>query len=417
MMTNRRQLLKAGIAGSFALGVDTIAPSCWTSVACSSETATNNNILVVIQLSGGNDGLNTVIPIEFADEYKKQRPTLAVASSDQVKIDKNIHLHPELRILESLFENGQMSIVQGVGYENPNRSHFESMDIWHTCQRKGNSRQQGWLGKLLDGQSVTDGIPAIHFGEEQQPLALQARDVRVPSVKSLDEFRLQARQQDSSDFEKLIQQLSEATREEATESNDLLSFVRASTSSAIVASQQVNEARTSYKPATKYPESALAQRLSVVAQLIDAELPTQIYYVTLDGFDTHAEQAATHEVLLRTWGQALSAFVNDLNAHGHGSRVSVMTFSEFGRRVSENASRGTDHGAAAPMFFAGGGLKQSIIGSQPSLTDLQNGDLKHSVDFRSVYGTVLRDWLGTNSQSAESIVGEGHLQELKIYAS
>lgn len=397
---SRRRFLKATVGSSLVVGVDAYVPSCLLRAAENAKHS-SDKVLVVVQLSGGNDGLNTVIPIAD-DEYRKARPSLAIGKDQAAKLNHESALHPSLSDLADLFEDGLMSIVHGVGYERPNRSHFESMDIWHTCQRKNEQRSNGWLGRFLDSNANASGgdVPALHFGREKQPLALAAKDVRVPSVKSLDEFRLKA--DDPRSFEELIRKLS-TNRASSVVENDLLSFVQASTSSALVASKRVNDARTSYQAKQKYPETRLAKKLSIVAQLIDAELATRIYYVELGGFDTHSAQANTHAILLREWGEAVSAFVRDISEHGHLDRVNVMTFSEFGRRVAENASGGTDHGAAAPVFFAGGGLKDSIIGEQPSLEDLQDGDLKYAIDFRQVYSTVLNDWLKSD---AEAIVGD-----------
>ena len=284
--------------------------------------------------------------------------------------------------------------MQGVGYPNPNRSHFESMDVWHTCQRKGSPRSTGWLGRFLDASQKSADVdaPAIHVGSEKQPLALAADHVRVPSFGSPESFRLQ----DGGN-----RQLGDAIRALANggkePSDPLLGFLQSSTTSALAASERIAEALRDYKTPVTYPESALATRLKTIAQLIDAGLKTRVYYVELDGFDTHSQQAAAHAALLQQLGGAVRAFVEDVAHHGHGDRTLVMSFSEFGRRVAENASEGTDHGAAAPMFLAGSRVRGGLVGEHPSLNDLDDGDLKFHTDFRQVYATLLERWLGWSS--------------------
>jgi uncharacterized protein (DUF1501 family) len=374
-------------------------PSYLARACLAAEGNSAESVLVVIQLSGGNDGLNTVVP--FRDElYRKARPTLAVAEADVLKIDGGLGFHPAARGLADLLEGGRLGIVQGVGYPEPNRSHFESMDIWHTCRRKGEARSDGWLGRFLsstrksDAQRKTGGdVAAVHLGPEKQPLALASQDVPVPSIKSLDRFRL------NSDATLLRDAVAELVAAPAATDNGLLDFVQASTQSALAASRRVEAAGTSYKAAVSYPQSGLAQKLRTVAQLIDAGLQTRVYYVTLDGFDTHSQQAAAHAGLLRQFSDALVAFVADLDAHGHGDRVATLAFSEFGRRLAENASEGTDHGAAAPLFVAGNRVRSGLIGEHPRLDDLLDGDVKFHTDFRQVYAGLLTDWLKVDSRS------------------
>ena len=279
--------------------------------------------------------------------------------------------------------------MQGVGYPNPNRSHFESMDIWHTAHRQSERPPLGWLGRYLDeaAQQMGGDAAAMHLGAEIQPLALAARHVRAVSVQSLKRFRLQG----ADDDVRAATEAADAPRRCGQWSAGL----RADQHDVGLFSQPPRRASVGhYKSDATYPSTELAQKLSTIAQLIDAGLETRIYYVTLDGFDTHANQAVPLSSLLRQLGDATQAFVDDLTQHQHAERVLLMTFSEFGRRVKENASKGTDHGAAAPMFLAGGRVKPGLIGAHPSLTDLSDGDLKHHTDFRQVYATVLEDWLG-----------------------
>lgn len=392
-MRNRRRFLQSS---SLALGVGALAPQFLVQAAARVD-GDSERVLVVIQLSGGNDGLNTIVP--YADDvYRKRRPTLAIPATEVIKSNDHTGFHPALRGFADMLEKQQLAVVQGVGYANPNRSHFESMDIWHTCHLKNEPRSVGWLGRYLDEKKNADGrdVPAIHFGSDQQPLALQARDVRVPSVKSLEDFKLQA---GDDQFRKTVSELASRQR---TASSELLGFVQTSTSAALVASDRVAAAQSEYKTSVDYPQTDLARKLRIVAQLINAGLKTRIYYVTLDGFDTHSQQADAHSALLRQWGDAVTAFTRDVIDHGHGSRVLTLCFSEFGRRVEENASKGTDHGAAAPLILAGAGVRSGFCGAHPSLTDLDDGDVKFHTDFRQVYATVLNHWLGCDS---EKVIG------------
>jgi uncharacterized protein (DUF1501 family) len=363
--------------------------------AASESAGGKETILVVVQLTGGNDGLNTVVPYNH-DEYRTARPKLAIPANDILKINDMIGLHPSARGFSELLEAGKLAVVQGVGYPDPNRSHFESMDVWHTCERKGNPRSTGWLGRFLDASVASADVdaPAIHVGPEKQPLALAAEAVRVPSFDTPEAFRLQ--DGGSPQFHDAVRALANG---ETGPSDPLLAYLQSSTTSALAASERIAEALRGYQTPINYPESALATRLKTVAQLIDAGLKTRIYYVELDGFDTHSQQAATHAALLKQLSGAVRAFVEDVAHHGHGDRTLVMSFSEFGRRVAENASEGTDHGAAAPMFLAGSRVRAGLVGEHPSLSDLDSGDLRFHTDFRQVYATLLERWLGWSSSS------------------
>lgn len=388
---SRRHFIRSSIGGAAAIGIGANLPNCFAQAA-SGDSNSDERVLVVVQMSGGNDGLNTIIP--FADDdYRSARPKLAIPIDEVLKFDDDNGFHPSMTGMHELLQDGQFAAVRSVGYEQPNRSHFESMDIWHTCRRKDEPRPDGWLGRYLDQQPVTAGgdVPALHLGREQQPAAVASSSIRVPTVKELSEFQLRGTNKQS-----LRVLLEKRQPTSPASDNQLLNFLQSSTTSAIAASQRVTEAAQGYRSEVKYPETDLGNKLRVVAQLIDAGLTTRIYYVQHDGFDTHAQQAQTHSILLRQWSDAVSALVRDLEDHDHGKRVCVMTFSEFGRRVSENASAGTDHGAAGPMFLCGGGVKAGITGKRPNLIDLQDGDLKHEYDFRQVYASVLKDWLGTD---------------------
>ena len=390
MSTTRRQFLQTTLGASTVIALDATLPALWQRVSAA-ETSTEN-VLVVVQLSGGNDGLNTVVPLKNAD-YRKQRPTLAISADDALGVSDDLGLHPEMRGCADLLEDNKLSIVQGVGYPNPNRSHFESMDIWHTCRRKDSPRSEGWLGRFLNTAAPTSDALALHLGEEKQPLALTSEKIRVPSVASLDRFKLNA-----GEDGKLRTAIGDLSSLQRGDGSALLNFLQTSTTSALAASERITQARAEYSTPVEYPDNKLAEKLRTVAQLIEAGLQTRVYYVALNGFDTHSQQAAAHAALLGQFSSAVNAFVRDVDHHGHGDRVLVMSFSEFGRRVKENASEGTDHGAAGPMLLAGNKVKSGLIGDHPSLDDLVDGDLKFHTDFRQIYATVLQRWLGCQSR-------------------
>lgn len=395
----RRQFLERSLLAASGIGIGSAIAPQWLKGANTNPDFSSGRVLVVIQLSGGNDGLNTVIPIRDP-EYKKRRPKLAIAQEDSISIPQDLALHPSLKSVAKLLEAGQFMLVQGVGYPSPNRSHFESMDIWHSCTTKDKRGHTGWLGRWLDQRNASEGQDknqdtlAMHLGAEVQPFALTALDVQVPSLSSIEQFRFKV-EADSS-------VAGTSPKMEAVKpvdsNNDLLNFVAGTTESAVTASDRIEKALKQSFATGEFPDSQLGQKLQVIGRLIKAGLQTSVYYVTLDGFDTHAQQPAAHAALLNQWSEALSAFVKFLDASGDLERTLVMTFSEFGRRVAENASDGTDHGAAAPMFFAGAKFDQQIVGKHPSLTDLDDGDLKHHTDFRSVYASVLEQWLKTPAE-------------------
>lgn len=376
------------------------APAFLARGASAAQNASGGNVLVVVQLSGGNDGLNTVIP--FADEaYEKNRIVLRIPKDQVLKIDEHLGLHPQMTGFRKLIDDGRLGIAQGVGYPNPDRSHFRSMDIWHTARPTVEDKRDGWLGRALDCSPAGSGgdVPALHLGASPSPLALLSLKTAVPSIESLEGFRLRA---DGGALPlPSLSKLTEAARPDAPE---LLEFMRKSALYAYASSQEVQEVLKQEKEASPYPGFALAQKLKQIAQLIDAGLGTRIYYVSHDGFDTHSNQLAGHAALLNELSAAVSAFIDDLAGRGQLDRVVVLCFSEFGRRVRENASQGTDHGTAAPVFLAGGRVQAGMLGAQPSLTDLDGeGDLKFHTDFRRLYATLLESWLACPS---EAVLGQ-----------
>lgn len=356
----------------------------------------DDRVLVVIQLSGGNDGLNTVVP--YADErYYRARPNLAVKKEEVLKLDDALGLHPQMKRLQHVYEHGKLAVLQGVGYPNPNRSHFRSMEIWHSASPADQNWTTGWLGRYFDHEckGAEAPIAAVNLGEKL-PQSLAAERFRTVSIDSPALFRWSplAEGEGARTEERAFSRINTSLSGGA----DTLGFLARTATSARLVGKSLEEALARYKSAVNYPEFRFSQSLKLVSQMISAELPTRLYYVELSGFDTHATQAGRHAALLQELSEGLGAFLHDLHGQGHLDRTLVLTFSEFGRRVAENRSGGTDHGAGNSMLLAGGPVKPGIHGQAPNLEDLDSGDLKHQVDFRSVFGTVLQGWLGTDPE-------------------
>lgn len=364
-----------------------------------------DRVLVVVQLAGGNDGLNTVVP--FGDpEYYKARPAIGIPAAQTLRLGSGptgggIGLHPRLTGLKALYDEGLLAIVQGVGYPNPNRSHFKSMDIWHTADTTGTG--DGWIGRYFDNQCAGEpggggcsGHAGIALGRTA-PLAMQGRAFKPISFESADLFRwtgLDLHESMRAPYEQ-IARAGAAAGADAPAPDSAAAFLTRTALDAQIASERIRKA-VEARPPVAYPSNPLARQLAMVASMIRHGLETRVYYVALGGFDTHAGQGAQqgpHGNLLDQLAQSLAAFHADLKQSGNDGRVLTMTFSEFGRRVGQNGSGGTDHGTAAPMFLIGPMVRAGLIGKHPSLKDLDEGDLKFGTDFRSVYAGVLEGWM------------------------
>jgi uncharacterized protein (DUF1501 family) len=359
----------------------------------------DQTILVLIQLAGGNDGLNTVIP--FGDpEYHKARPGIGIGKDAVHKLDDFHGLHPAMSGFKELFDDGHLSVLQGVGYPNPNRSHFRSTDIWHCGDPLQETVVDGWLGRALDltEKQHAGKVPALALSTGRLPLALVGTKINVPMIRSLAEFKLQPGVGSTPDRQlrrDLLDALRHRSAVSAEDTADDLDFLRNVSATADQTAEKLEAVTADYKPCADYPNNGLGSRLKTVAQLIASDLGTRIFFVSLGGFDTHSKQEGAHQALLSELSSSVHAFLTDLQGHKLVERVLVATYSEFGRRVKENGSLGTDHGAASQMFVLSSGLKGGIHGKHPSLTDLAGqDDLKFHTDFRSVYTTLLDKWLG-----------------------
>jgi uncharacterized protein (DUF1501 family) len=358
----------------------------------------DRSILVLVQLAGGNDGLNTVIPFEDADYYRL-RPTLGIPKEKVLRANDTLGLHPSMTALHGLLQDGKLAVVQNVGYPNPNRSHFRSSEIWETASSSDAFAATGWIGRYLDNACA--GMPA----DSHDPVAIHITSSVPQSFMSEHDhptFGLlpgAGVRRENEETRKLLEEMAAhpGGGDNLTESN--ATFLKQTLMDTLVTERNVQQVLAAYRPGSAYPGNPFAASLRNVVALIAAGLPTRVYFVSLSGFDTHSNQLVQQANLLTQLSEGLAAFQKDLEAHHLDSQVVTMTFSEFGRRPSENDSRGTDHGTAAPLFVLGSKVKGGVHGTAPSLKLQRNQDMTFTTDFRSVYGTVLDSWLGCPSQT------------------
>jgi uncharacterized protein (DUF1501 family) len=385
-MLSRRDFLKR----SSLLALAPAVPGFLARTARAAVPQRDGRVLVVIQLDGGNDGVNTVVP--FADEgYAKHRKALRLPKDRLVKVDDKVGLHPSLGGFGKLLEAGQLVIAQGVSYPNPSRSHFQSMATWHTARLDPEEHKgPGWLGRGLD--AAGKGAQALLVGSGTPPVAVRGRRSVASAIERVEDFALTA----GADPRKAL------PKEEPAD--DLAAFVRRSMLDAYDTADRLARLAAD-KDDARYPQSGLAGRLRLIARLMKVGPAARVYYTLQAGYDTHSAQLFAHANLLAELSGALKAFLDDLAGAGLADRVAVLLFSEFGRTVAENGSQGTDHGTAGPVFLAGPAVEGGVVGATPSLLDLdpKHGDLRRSLDFRQLYATVLDDWLGL---PAKEVLGD-----------
>lgn len=409
-VTRRRFLTATGVtaAGALAVGATQVSWSGLLSAAQLNPLPSDAGVLVVVTLYGGNDGLNTVVPAGD-NAYQDARPELAYTPEEVLDLGEGLGLNPGMKGLKSLWDESKLAVVRGVGYPRPDHSHFRSMAIWQTASPE-TQRPSGWLGRWLDtgaddplrAVSVESTLPPMLVGERSAGASLPVNGLRLPQgtlgaafaslgAPAPGEPAPQARAARSvADLFTTAKTLGEVNgRRDEDEDED--------------------EERT--KGASAGGSGALNAQLELVAGLIEAGVPTRAYSVSLGGFDTHADERGTQQRLLTELDGALSSFTGRMRESDRGKQVTVLVYSEFGRRVRANASQGTDHGTAGPMFLIGDSVRGGFHGAQPSLTDLDDGDLKQTTDFRDVYGTVLDRILDTD---AGAVLGDhqGRLEEL-----
>lgn len=347
-----------------------------------------NKVVVVIQFSGGNDGLNTVIPIQN-DIYYKERPQLGIAKEAAVHLTDEVGLNPALVAFKDLYADGNLGILNNVGYPNPDRSHFRSMDIWQTASNSNDYINTGWIGRYLDAQCNSCAKPTQAL-EIDDILSLALKGETNNGLAFKDPRRLY-----STSNEKYFKDLA-VDHQKGEETADYLYKTMSETLSS---ADYIFQQSKLHPSAEAYPSTSLGKDLKTIASLIMSDINTKVYYVSLGSFDTHVNQQDQQKRLFTELNDAIKAFSNDLKKNNRFQDVLMMTFSEFGRRVSQNASGGTDHGTANNMFFISGDLKEKgVLNAMPNLADLNEGDLKHTVDFKDVYATILNKWLGANDK-------------------
>jgi uncharacterized protein (DUF1501 family) len=410
MNVSRRRFLRNGLSvAGICLGWEHLSAIAARAATLAPRLAGSSKILVVIQLTGGNDGINTLIPYT-ANAYYKLRPTLAIKQEKVLQLNDNVALHPNMSAMSDLFKAGKLAVIAGAGYPNPNRSHFRSIEIWQTAEPE-RIAATGWLGRYLDECSSSKTshenlFTAINVDPEL-PKSLTAEKVLVPSVSNVNQFRFIADQHYEKDRLCQLESFKRIYSSLDTDRPDI-KLLRDTGLDAMEASDYLARAVKEYKGNVEYPNNNLARNLKFIAQLITAGVDARIYNLSFGGFDTHANQLGTQGNLLKQLSDSISAFQKDLEEHNVDKDVVLMTFSEFGRRVAQNNGNGTDHGTAGPVFVVGSSVKSGVYGDYPSMTDLDSGDLKYSVDFRCIYSTILERWLSADSRR---ILG-GHFDQL-----
>jgi len=392
-LLSRRDIVKGGTM----IAVGLVTPR-WLSTIAEADMirqakggkATGDTVLVVCQFSGGNDGLNTVVPWSNK-KYYELRPTLGIPEAQVLKINDEIGFNPALTGLAELYQQKKVAVIQNVGYPHPNRSHFKSMDIWQSAS-PDSTLKNGWLGRHFDQQMAHNPLnPVVALGlSTDKPLALNGKNASIPCFASLTDIQSMV---GDPDAEKMLRQIQGMDAMEGSDTR----VVQQANKTALDAMAQLSTQLKGYTPKQTYANDAFGNGFKQIAQLIATSPQTRVVYFSSGGFDTHARQADQHGKLLGNFGNAVNAFQKEMEAIGKADKVIVLVFSEFGRRSFENASGGTDHGAAAPMFLVGSSVKGGVYGPIPDLTDLQDGDVKFKIDFRQVYSTTLDNWMGGDS--------------------
>lgn len=407
----RREFLRNSGRGIGLLAFSHFAPAFLVNAARAQAPLPerDRSILVLVQLAGGNDGLNTVVP--FSDDaYYNLRPQLGIKPRDVLRLNDHLGLHASCSELHRLFQDGQLSVVQNVGYPNPNRSHFRSTEIWETASSAEDFAATGWIGRYLDNTcagtpaSAEEDPAAVHLTTETPPTYIGADDHPLFGIAARAGGALRrGRRATPAD---LLGAFARAEDDDHEHPDPNHTFLRQTTMNALVTERRVDAALDRYRPASTYPGNPFARSLQNVAALIASGFSTRVYFVSLGGFDTHANQLNQHQTLLQTLSSGLAAFQSDLTAHGLADQVLTATFSEFGRRPAENESGGTDHGTAAPLFVMGTKLRQPLVGTAPDLKlPSRKSDLTYSTDFRAVYATLLDRWLQAD---ANTVLGGAH---------
>jgi uncharacterized protein (DUF1501 family) len=396
-MITRRQFLKSSLAVAPAA---VLAPTVFTravAASMSGVTTLPNRTLVIVQMAGGNDGLNTIVPAND-DRYYEVRPTVNVRPEDVLAIDREVGFNPSLAAFKELWDEGVLAAVEGVGYPSPSYSHFQSMDIWQTGDPEKSGGFEGWGGRYLEGVTgeKDEGIQSIAVGRSV-PRSLFTHKASVPMVNTIEAYQLQTATNAVADQDQRTEALLRLYRTGAG-SRAFGAHLDRTAQAADSSSKELQDAHGRYTSTVEYPDTRLGRSLQVVAEAVTGIWGVRVAHVRIGGFDTHAGQLPVHGDLLRDVADSMAAFYRDMQAHGQDQNVVLMTWSEFGRRVTENGSGGTDHGSAGPMFVLGSPVRGGLYGERPSLTDLTKNNFKYTTDFRQVYSTMLEGWLWAPSE-------------------
>ncbi|ATC35788.1 MULTISPECIES: DUF1501 domain-containing protein [Elizabethkingia] len=384
MLINRRNFLKISSLASASL----MMPKFLKAMELPQALPTQNKILVVLQLSGGNDGLNTIIPVRN-DLYYKNRNGISIRREDALSLTDEASIHPSLTFFKELYDNGELAALNNVGYPDPDKSHFRSMDIWQSASSSKDFWETGWLGRYLDEACHTCAHPTQAL-EIDDMLSLALKGSQNKAIAVTDPKRLF-----NSSNEAFYKKLNDSHSHD----EQVVDYLYQTLGNTISNASYILE-NTKVKPASSnYPTTGLGKDFKTIASLINSDINTQVYYLSVGSFDTHVNQLQTQKNLFTQINDAVKAFINDLKANGRFQDVLLVTFSEFGRRVAQNASGGTDHGTANQMFLISGGLKKKgLLNPLSNLEKLNDGDLIYTEDFRNVYATILKKWLNADDQ-------------------
>jgi uncharacterized protein (DUF1501 family) len=386
MLIKRKEFIQIGSLATASLMV----PKFLKAFEGTSMVPTGNKVVVVLQLSGGNDGLNTVIPVRN-DIYYKARPKLGIDRTKALALTDEVGLNPALTGFKELYDDGSLGILNSVGYPNPDRSHFRSMDIWQTGSQSNELWTTGWVGRYLDAQCSGCDKPTQAI-EIDDVLSLSMKGDHTNGIAVKDPKRLYG-----TANEKFFRDVMKNHKDEA--GDQPVDYLYKTMAETLSSADYIFQQSKMHPSNAEYPKTDLGTSLKTIASLIYSDINTKVYYVSLGSFDTHINQEGQQQRLFTEMNDAVKAFVKDLKSNNRFEDVLLFTFSEFGRRVSQNASQGTDHGTANNMFLISGGLKQKgLINSMPDLADLDEGDLKYKIDFKNAYATVLKKWLSADDK-------------------
>jgi uncharacterized protein (DUF1501 family) len=386
MFIKRRQFIQTGSLATASL----MMPRFLQAFEKKNLVPPGNKVLVILQLSGGNDGLNTIIPVNN-DIYYRSRPKLGIAKKDALVLNDETGLHASLPFLKSLHDDGSLGILNNVGYPNPDRSHFRSMDIWHSASNSNEYLHSGWIGRYLDAQCSGCAHPTQAL-EIDDVLSMAMKGEQSKALAAKDPKRLY-----NSANDKFFNTL--ATTHTDQPGEQPVDYLYKTLSETISSADYIYKQSRLHPSSASYPATEMGKSFHTIASLILSDINTKVYYLSLGSFDTHVGQDGQQKRLFMQLNNAVEAFVKDLKQNNRFNDVMLMTFSEFGRRVAQNASGGTDHGTANNMFFMSGGLQQKgLLNALPDLSTLENGDLRYKVDFKDVYATLLKKWLGANDE-------------------